>query len=426
MATFKYFLRDSKATGSTQVVLFISDSKKIKIPSGQSIHPKHWDQKEQKVKRSLTGFADINAVLKSFAARVESAYLKFIADGIQPTPEQIREAVAIKEEQPEVLPAIVFKEAYTSFQQVYEHTKRPATVKKFKTLLIHLEGFAQYRKQPLTFESIDLKYYELFTIYLTTEREYKVNNEVKVKEGHTNNTVGKVIANLKTFLNWAIDRGYPVNPVFRKFKVPTEKTETIYLTEAELMSLYSLDLTSNKTLSKVRDVFCFGCFTGQRFSDIAGLKKDDIKGNTWHVRTLKTKDVIEVPLNAYALEILNRYFSKDLPLPVMSNQKTNFYLKELAKLAEIGDLITQVRFRGNKRVQDMKPKHELISTHTARRTFVTLWLEKGGRPETCMEITGHADYKTFKKYIKITSKVKAVEMDQIWHKEPVMKVSASA
>jgi integrase len=404
MATFKYFLRDGKATSSTQIVLIISDGKKIKIPSGQSVHPKHWDQKEQKVKRSLSGFADINAFLKHFVLKVESEYLKFLSSGVIPTPDQIRGTVVIKEEEPAITPEVVFKEAYDTFKEIYSHTKRPATVNKFKTLLIHLEGFCKKKKQALTFDLFDLKFYELFTIYLVNDQE------------HTNNTVGKVVANLKTFLNWAIDRGYPVNPIFSKFKIATEKTETVYLTEPELMAIYNLDLTGNKTLSKVRDVFCFGCFTGQRFSDIAGLREEDIKGNSWHVRTLKTKDVIEVPLNVYALEILDKYFNQNLPLPVMSNQKTNQYLKELAQKAELNELITQVRFKGSVRVQETKPKHELISTHTARRTFVTLWLEKGGRPETCMEITGHTDYKTFKKYIKITSKVKRVEMDQIWSK----------
>lgn len=76
--------------------------------------------------------------------------------------------------------------------------------------------------------------------------------------------------------------------------------------------------------------------------------------------------------------------------------------------------IANIKYRGSERIENALPKHDIITTHTARRTFVPLSLEKGMRPETVMAITGHKDYKTFKKYIKITSKVKNVEMNQIW------------
>jgi integrase len=410
MATFKYFLRDTKAEKETPLVLIISAGKKIKVPTGESIHPKHWNQAEQKVKRSLTGFSDINATLKYLIESAESAYRKFKALGIEPTGQQIRDAIKPEQEEGLINPAELFKEAYNSFLDLYETTKQPNTHKKFKTLKLHLDNFSELKKCSLTFEAITMRFYEQFTTYLIKDLK------------HTNNTVGKVVMNLKTFLKWATERGYNNNQAFTKFKVPNEKADIIYLTEPELMVIYNLELSKNKTLAKVRDVFCFGCFTGQRFSDVAALKREDIKNDTWYLRTQKTKDVIEIPLNAYALEILSRYVDKDIPLPVMSNQKTNSYLKDIGELAEIKETITQVRFRGNERIEQTLPKHDFISTHTARRTFVTLWLEKGGRPETCMEITGHKDYKTFKKYIKITSKVKRVEMDQIWFKDPVLKV----
>lgn len=77
----------------------------------------------------------------------------------------------------------------------------------------------------------------------------------------------------------------------------------------------------------------------------------------------------------------------------MSNQKTNFYLKELGKLLEIDTETTRTRYQGHLAIEEIKPKYAFMSTHTARRTFVTLSLEKGMRPETVMEITGHKDYR---------------------------------
>lgn len=72
-------------------------------------------------------------------------------------------------------------------------------------------------------------------------------------------------------------------------------------------------------------------------------------------------------------------------------------------------------YRGSERIEYVLPKYDYITPHSARRTFVALSLEKGMRPETVMAITGHKDYKTFKKYIKITSKVKEIEVNQIWY-----------
>jgi len=180
------------------------------------------------------------------------------------------------------------------------------------------------------------------------------------------------------------------------------------------MKLYHYDFTGNKTFEKVRDIFCFGCFTGQRFSDIANLQRSDIKGSVWQLRTAKTKDSLEIPLNRYAIEILGKYKDQDMILPVISNQKTNFYIKQICKALGFNDIIKQTMYRGAERVVFTEPKYEYISMHTARRTFVTLALQKGMLQEVIMEITGHKDYKTFRKYVKITSKEKYTQMKAIW------------
>jgi integrase len=101
---------------------------------------------------------------------------------------------------------------------------------------------------------------------------------------------------------------------------------------------------------------------------------------------------------------------------IISNQKTKEYLKLIAKDAELNELVSVVNYSGARKIENFYPKRELVTTHIARRTFVTLALEKGIRPEVVMSITGHKDYKTFKKYIKITDKVKLVEMNRFWIK----------
>jgi integrase len=157
-----------------------------------------------------------------------------------------------------------------------------------------------------------------------------------------------------------------------------------------------------------------------RYSDIFQLKKGNVKGEEIHFTTVKTNDKLIVPLNDYAKEILKKY---DYSLPVISNQKTNKYLKEICKIEELelDEEIVLTKKRGGEDLEFIEPKYNFISTHTARRTHVTLSLEKGMRPEVVMSNTGHKDYKTFKKYIKLIPKVKLVEMKRVWNRDPLLK-----
>src|SRR5690606_18465733 len=114
-------------------------------------------------------------------------------------------------------------------------------------------------------------------------------------------------------------------------------------------------------------------------------------------------DLLQIPLSPAAKQILQKHQGKGLKaLPVISNQKTNDHLKDLCRLAGITDIVSQSRKSGGATMQAMVQKCDLITTHAARRTFVTLSLESGIRTEIVMAITGHKDYATMKKYIKIT------------------------
>jgi integrase len=215
-------------------------------------------------------------------------------------------------------------------------------------------------------------------------------------------------------MHWGAERGYHKEQQFRKFKTPTQEADVVALSQAELKKIIKLDLTKNKRLDKVRDTFLFGCFTGQRYSDVANLKRENIKGKTWHLHTVKTNASLKIPLTDHALAILEKYKEAETVLPIMTNQKTNEYLKELCELAKINEPITITSYSGTKRTDTTVEKHQLITTHTARRTFVTLSLEKGMRPELVMAVTGHKDYATFRKYIKLTSKNTDIEVRKAW------------
>ena len=112
-----------------------------------------------------------------------------------------------------------------------------------------------------------------------------------------NNSSAKYIKTLKTFLHWATERGYNTNLSFIKFKAQERDADIIYLTEKELLRLYNFDLSKKTALENVRDVFCFGCFTGLRYSDILRVKKENIKGDELNFVSEKTTDRLNIPLS---------------------------------------------------------------------------------------------------------------------------------
>ena len=276
--------------------------------------------------------------------------------------------------------------------------------KRLKKLLMEFEKDITYK---LNFNSINKLFEDKFFSYLIEDKKM------------LNSTAHKTISFLKTFLIWAYDRNLNPNTDFRSFRGKTYETEVIFLNENELMELYNIELDDER-LARVRDVFVFQCFTGPRYSDILSLKKEDIRAGTWNLRQQKTKNITQIPLNKYAISILAKY--PDNNLPVISNQKMNNYIKELCELAGIDDTITIVKYRGNKRIEETKKKFEIIGTHTARRTFITLSLRKGMKPEVIMKITGHKSYNMFQKYLKIADDHTRKEMFEAWG-EPLNQVN---
>jgi integrase len=149
------------------------------------------------------------------------------------------------------------------------------------------------------------------------------------------------------------------------------------------------------------------------------LTRENIKGDIISIFVQKTGKYLKVPLNDYSLELLQKY---DFKLPVITNQKTNEHLKTICKLAGINTMVMTTKFKGVEVIREIKPKYELIVTHTGRRTFITLSLERGMAPELIMEITGQKTYREFRKYLKLTEKVVTTAMTNVWSKEPKLKI----
>lgn len=169
-------------------------------------------------------------------------------------------------------------------------------------------------------------------------------------------------------------------------------------------------------LDRVRDVFCFCCFTGLRYSDVAKLTRSDIRDSYFTIVTQKTSDFVKIELNNYSRSILEKYadfpFENNKALPVISNAKMNEYLKELGRLAGLDEPQRVVYFMGNRRHEEVFPKYALLTTHAGRRTFVVNALYLGIPAEVIMRWTGHSDFKSMKPYTKIVDTLKEQEMEK--------------
>lgn len=410
--TINFYLDKNKNLKSNERTIYVYvgfGKKRLVFNSGEKIDPKYWDVLKQQSKKSYVGSPELNSFLNYIKEEIKKLNRQLTIDKIVLSDEEFKLNVhqIIKKMQPQNT-NYQFFDAYNRFIESKKNIRSHRSIQKYYTLLNHLKNFQTIKKFTLSFDKMNMEFYERFTDYLFNNKKM------------TDNTVGKYVSALKTFLSWTYDLELTKISTFRRFKVFEKKAEIIYLTSEELDLLENLVL-ENKSLDQVRDVFLFACYTGQRFSDISNIEWEDISENYWNLRSYKTKDIIRIPLIDKAIKIIQKYSEYEKPLPIISHQKTNEYIKDMCKIAGLTELVTINRYSASRKIEITKPKYEFVTTHTARRTFVTLSLEKGLRPEMVMEITGHKEYKTMKKYMKITDKRKEIELKQAWERESLIK-----
>ena len=390
-------------------------SKRIEFTTGYRIDAAKWDSDKQRVRNGCTNklkqsASEINASLLGYYTEVQEIFKKFEVEEIMPTPEQIKEAFnALHRPIEEVKPR---KSTPNAFYKVFDEFVRDcgrqndwtdSTYEKFAAVKNHLMNF----RDELTFDFFDEKGLNDYVTYLRDVKEMR------------NSTIGKQLSFLKWFLRWAFKKGLHQNNAYNSYKPKLKSTQKkiIFLTWEELNKLREFEIPAAKqALDWVRDVFLFQCFTGLRYSDVFNLRKSDIKGDHIEVTTVKTSDSLIIELSNHSKAILDKYkdvaFEDDKVLPVITNQKMNDYLKELAELAGIDEPVRQTYYRGNERIDEVTPKYALLGTHAGRRTFICNALALGIPPQVVMKWTGHSDYKAMKPYIDIADDIKANAMSK--------------
>ena len=392
-------------------------SKRIEFTTGYRIDAAKWDADKQRVKNGCSNklkqsASEINASLLEYYTEIQSIFKRFEVEDVMPTPEQIKEAFnalhkPVSEEpkpKKEALPCDFFQ----VFDDFVEDCGRQnnwtdSTFEKFAAVKNHLTNF----REGLTFEFFDERGLNDYVGYLRDVKEMR------------NTTIGKQLSFLKWFLRWAFKKGVHQNNAYDSYKPKLKNTQKkiIFLTWDELNRLREFEIPANKqALERVRDVFLFQCFTGLRYSDVFNLRRSDIKGDHIEVTTVKTSDSLIIELNNHSKAILDKYkdvaFEDDKVLPVITNQKMNDYLKELAEMAGIDEPVRQTYYKGNECIDDVTPKYALLGTHAGRRTFICNALALGIPPQVVMKWTGHSDYKAMKPYIDIADDIKANAMSK--------------
>ena len=185
---------------------------------------------------------------------------------------------------------------------------------------------------------------------------------------------------------------------------------------AGIILIYHLDLSDNSNLEKYRDLFVLGCLTGFRFSDYSDIKPEEVKGGMLYVNQAKTLSTVVVPLRSDAKKILiDKY---NMQMPQVSNPNFNYYIKEVVRLAGIDELIKITHKRGNKIIEETRPKYNWIMSHTCRRSFCTNEFLDGTPANLIMAISGHKTEKAFRRYIKADQVQKAHMIKKLWDSRP--------
>lgn len=225
-------------------------------------------------------------------------------------------------------------------------------------------------------------------IHLWDVYHFEKLRDAMIEDGKRNDTILAKIKMIKAVL-----RDINANHPSLKFKFTTNvKHHQPILTEEELDHLRAAVIPPG--FDRTRDLFLFQCNTGQRISDLHNLTKSRITNNIWSFSQRKTTSNVMVPLNSEAIEILEKY---DYNLPVLSDQYHNRNLKEMARFAKLNRVIHIERRSGNNLIHIEEPVHRLISSHMARRIFITHNLNAGRPIHLIAKVTGQS-LATLQKY----------------------------
>jgi integrase len=410
--TFK--LKDPKCKGETLIyfrVYFKDLNKSFIYSTGEKITPEYWDFKNHKPLNLSSNKSDSEIRRNTYTQltrysdlfnKLESRY-KIVGEKL--TIDRLK-AEFDQEFKRQSRGTNDFFRIYDLFLKSKEEDRTSlanslSTIKRYVYNKKLLEDFEKQSKKTIRFTNINKEFYNSFVAFCIDHKK------------HSTNTLSRNVGLLKTFLNWAVYNHFTYNLDFKKFpSIQRFITTEVALTIEQVQFIYDFDLTNEKRLEKVRDLFVFGCVTGMRYSNYSEVRKMDIEDNFIRVIDFKDKSKkLSIPLNKFSTEILEKY---EYQLPKISNQKFNKYLKELFRIMDFQNEVKKSMKYGNEVIDSIDKFYERISSHTARRSFITIMKNKNVPDKVIMSFTGHKSISVFNDYYRPNEEQKINFMNKIW------------
>lgn len=398
-----FYLRLSKVNSQGKCPIYCRitvDGQRAEFSTGRFVKESRWDSKAIKVKGSGIEFREINEYMRKLEAKIRDVENRLIQNDEELIASVIRDKTIGKGKSKKM-----FLEVLNEYIKIIEDgvgtTHAKGTLKRYKTVRVHSTNYIKktYHKEDISLSSLDHQFILRFDQYLV------VNKNI------SRNTATRYLKLVKTVVNYAVSNEWIERNPLNSYKLKTEKTKVVFLDKDELNELENKKIVI-KRLDRIRDVFVFCCYTGLSYSDVKKLTEENIaigiNGSKWIItdRT-KTKVESKIPLLPQAESLLQKYEEDEYCraqgklLPVISNAKTNAYLKELADICGINKELT---------------------FHKARHTFATtVTLANDVSIESVSRMLGHKSLRTTQIYAQVVDRKVLNDMEELSKKLAVNK-----
>lgn len=381
--TLHFYAKSTKANANGLLPIYVRltvDGKRLEFSTKKFVEKSKWSNELSKMKGTTEEARSINSYLDLMKSKVLDAQMELIHRNQTLSIENFKSKLLGTEERQRMLVPI-FKDHNNKIKELVGKEYAPGTLERYTTSLKHTIEFMQwkYNVSDIDITKIDHAFITDYEFWLRSVRNC------------ANNTAVKYIKNFNKIIKLCLANDWLDKNPFANYKSKVKEVERVYLTEEEIQSMIGKDFKTER-LSLVRDIFLFSCFTGLAYIDVKNLTKSHISygidGEKWiFTHRQKTESASKIPILPVTQMIIDKYenhpqsINEDKLLPILSNQKMNAYLKEIASVCEI---------------------EKELTFHIARHTFATTVTLTNGVPiESVSKMLGHKNLRTTQHYAKV-------------------------
>ncbi|MFA9187560.1 site-specific integrase [Flavobacterium magnesitis] len=393
-----FYIKRAKANNLGVCPIYIRvtvNAKRFEFSTNKYINPDKWSSEGSKVKGTTEEARTINSHLDYLKSQVLEAEKKLFKKDISVTSENLKnELFGLSETKRMLIP--IFQDHNNKIKELVGKEYAPGTLERYTTSLKHTIEFMQwkYNISDIDITKIDHAFISDYEFWLRSVRNC------------ANNTAVKYIKNFNKIIKICLANDWLDKNPFANYKSKVKEVERVYLTEDEIQSIIEKDFKTER-LSLVRDIFLFSCFTGLAYIDVKNLTKSHISfgidGEKWiFTHRQKTESASKIPILPLTQMIIDKYAdhpqssNQEKLLPILSNQKMNEYLKEIAGVCKI---------------------EKELTFHIARHTFATTVTLTNGVPiESVSKMLGHKNLRTTQHYAKVLDRKVSEDMQILKNK----------